>query len=808
MMLPLAPFALDFLPHSRTSSMVRLPLTSGDVEKPGQHVSDEDIASGLVDDHIQFLKRRRLCMFLMTATGGGELTLLPKDSDAPSVALPIVAGRLVVFRHGRMSYAYSPQAATDLVLQAWVLTAPEQLKILRVEGDQRSKDEMYGLLSGPNTPEGPCVNVFGIGLNLPGDSHGSEHNFWAACVAGTDGQVKVPYARFDIDEYCRVGDDWQLGYSYTCHGGFVGQDIYAFDNEFFNVPKEEAFILAPASRQLLEKGYEALFNSGFRKKDLRGRRIGVYIGHSGDDWAMPCGPTMGSDDCHKYGAQARQWSCIAGRLCFALGLKGPQALLDTACSSALVAYGVGHTALRRCQAFQSNCGADSGLSEALMAGANLMPGPGNYINLSGPHMLSAAGRCFTFNATADGFERGEGASAFFVRSQDMDSREARAAVIGACMNQDGRSASMTAPNGPSQQECIRGSMREACLEANQVTCGELHGTGTALGDPIEVGALRGVMQNRNIPMLQTSAKSLIGHLEANAGQAGMIKCMLMCSACAGTPNCHLQVLNPHLDVNGYPTIFDTEICDYGNQSGYSGVSSFGFGGANARADIFAAASRGARKTGALDLEKVDYVTLSCPFDEGPMHHIDGREVPLAASSRYQRGRYRANAIRDEFASYDYNSSLYDGQYQLRPPTAEQSCDEAPTEPIFIVGSWDAFQEAREMQPVDGDRTWTALVQLGETRCERFQLRVGNDKLRAIYPAVRNGSTRTRVVGPHHQGEGLYWMLDGRDEEVPAGSMFRLTFGWGLSVFQITVCCDLLVVFTVACCCFVVVCCDL
>ena len=191
------------------------------------------------------------------------------------------------------------------------------------------------------------------------------------------------------------------------------RNIFSFDNDFFNVPEEEAWLLAPASRQLLERSYEALFNTGMRKKDIRGKRVGVYIGHSGDDFSIDPRFTMGSAEGHRFGYQARKWSCIAGRISYTLGLRGPQALLDTACSSALVAYGVGHTALRQVTAEQARAGQDSGITEALMGGANLIPGPGNYINLCGPHMLSISGRCFTFDMSADGFERGEGSSCFF-----------------------------------------------------------------------------------------------------------------------------------------------------------------------------------------------------------------------------------------------------------------------------------------------------------------------------------------------------------------------------------------------------------
>jgi 3-oxoacyl-(acyl-carrier-protein) synthase len=524
-----------------------------------------------------------------------------------------------------------------------------------------------------------------------------------------------------------------------------------------------------------------MYKSGYRRDTLKGKKIGLFVGHSGDDWSSTPLFTIGAEDKFKLGCCGRMWSSLNGRIAFCFNLKGPQILTDTACSSALVAYGVGHTMLRSPEATQLKYSVNNELNEACMMGCNMIPGPGNYINLSGPHMLSPMGRCFTFDHSADGFERGEGTGAFFCKNQVDKSADAVCTMIGACLNQDGRSASMTAPNGPAQQECIRGSMREAGLSANQVTCAECHGTGTALGDPIEVGALRGVMQDRKIPIFQTSAKTHIGHLEAGAGTAGVVKCMLMCAACAGSPNCHLLVLNPHLDVNGYPTVFCTELSDYGGNSGYSGVSSFGFGGANSRADVFASANKGPHRIGATVMDKVDYVTIVCPIDEGPIHYVDGKAVPLCTSKKYHKGRYRADAIRDEFASYDYSSNVYGGQYQLPPVDAEEY-DDPPEEPIYVVGSWDAFKEPREMTlDEESEGTYRFMVALGETRYETFQLHVDKDPKKAIFPVAKMGNQRTRVIGPDDEGEGKYWLLDGRDASVPKGTVYLITLQWGPTV---------------------------
>jgi len=385
-----------------------------------------------------------------------------------------------------------------------------------------------------------------------------------------------------------------IGFSMTCHGAMIQQaEVEQFDNVFFGISAEETELLAPYMRCSMEVGYEALYHAGHRREDMKGWKCGVFVGDSGSDWDPQGYTTVKTRPLTLLG---RERACAA-RLSHILGLTGPISTSETACSSSLVATGICQMTMRFKEEDQKTPSLATEISDGLVIGTNTLIGPGSYISLSGPGMLTSNGRCFTFDHSADGFARGEGIGAikFKVCNGSVEAMGSFAKLVGACVNQDGRSASMTAPHGPSQQEVIRNSMREGGLSAGIISIAECHGTGTALGDPIEVGALRGVMKSgRTAPFMKTSAKTNIGHLEAAAGVAGLIKCILMLNYCCGAPNCHLLVLNPHLDVAGYPVYFETESVDFGHNSGLTGVSSFGFGGTNARADVWGHAIHGAR----------------------------------------------------------------------------------------------------------------------------------------------------------------------------------------------------------------------
>jgi len=356
--------------------------------------------------------------------------------------------------------------------------------------------------------------------------------------------------------------------------------------------------------------------------------------------------------------------------------------------------------------------------------------------------------------------------------------------MGIAANQDGRSANLTAPNGPAQQACIRASMVEAGMHAREICIAECHGTGTALGDPIEVGALRGAMEPRTNPIGETSAKSNIGHLEACAGIVGLSKCVLMMNASVGTPNVHLCLLNANMDMTGFPVYFHTEFFDSNVDAGVAGVSSFGFGGTNARADVWSRARKGYHKTGegSIDKESLRHIQVQCPITLGPIDYLTGEpvsEVMLTGTNK------RADVVRDVLANYDTSRYAYGGgfRYRLCEPMDAFEEDLPEKTKVKVCGSWSSWRQWQSLER-RGDGLYSIDVVLGETRCEKFYLSLNGDRQQLIYPFTKNASQLIHILGPDHKIRSRHWSIDGRDEEVPAGTVYRINFKWGVLNKQI------------------------
>jgi len=417
------------------------------------------------------------------------------------------------------------------------------------------------------------IAIIGLGLRYPGDADTPE-SFWRVLRDGVDAISDVPLERWNIDDFYDA-DMNAPGKMTTRGGGFI-KNIDQFEPQFFGISPREAVSMDPQQRLLLEVTWKALENAGQSPDSLIESKTGVFVGMSTNDYGRLVASEI--DNIDVYYATGNNYSVAAGRISYILGLQGPAVVVDTACSSSLVAI---HLAAQSLRSGES--------SLAIAGGVNVILAPETNVNFSKAGMMAANDRCKTFDADADGYVRGEGCGVVILkRLSDAlnDGDHILALVRGTAVNQDGRSSGLTAPNGPSQEAVIRDALKNAGLEPADVDYVEAHGTGTPLGDPIEVRALAAVLSEgrpADRPLMIGSVKTNIGHTEAAAGVAGLIKLVLSLQNNAIPPHLHLQTLNPYIAWDKIPVTVPTALTAWpaGEKSRVAGVSSFGFSGTNA-----------------------------------------------------------------------------------------------------------------------------------------------------------------------------------------------------------------------------------
>ncbi len=416
------------------------------------------------------------------------------------------------------------------------------------------------------------IAVIGLGCRFPGAINPLE--FWKLLQSGVDAIQEVPADRWS-NEIFYDPTPGTPGKVITRFGGFLDQ-VDLFDPLFFGISPREAARMDPQQRLLLEVAWEAFENAGQPVDKLSGSKTGVFIGISNNDYSIFQYTDLNQVDA--YAGTGNAFSIAANRLSYTFNLHGPSIAIDTACSSALVAV---HLAVKSLRQRETNL--------AVAGGVNLILSPELTITFSQAHMMSADGRCKSFDASADGYGRGEGCGIVVLKRLEealQDGDEILAVIYGTAVNQDGRSNGLTAPNSFTQQAVIQEAFQDAGVSAGQIDYIEAHGTGTILGDPIEARALGSALHGRPVekPCLVGSVKTNIGHLESASGIAGLIKVILALNYSEIPPNLNFKEINPYIDLKNTSLSIPTQLSSWERIPGkarYAGVNSFGFGGTNA-----------------------------------------------------------------------------------------------------------------------------------------------------------------------------------------------------------------------------------
>ncbi|WP_108867381.1 hybrid non-ribosomal peptide synthetase/type I polyketide synthase [Aquimarina aquimarini] len=416
------------------------------------------------------------------------------------------------------------------------------------------------------------IAIIGMGCRFPGGVI-DINSYCKLLEEEKDAIIEVPSNRWKLEDW--FSDQKSVeGKMYSKWGGFL-PDIDLFDAEFFGISPREAIYTDPQQRIFLETAWEALEQAGYTKKELQDSNTGVYLGVYANDYHTKVMKNASHVGAHSFVSSLG--SAISGRLSYWLGLKGPNMVIDTACSSSLVAI---HTAVKSLQ--NKEC------KIAIAGGVNIILNPENTVGLSKIEGLSPTGRCQTFSAKADGFVRSEGAGALVLKplSQAQHDGDTIVGVIkGSAVNQDGQSQGFTAPSGNAQREVIYKALADAGLSPDDIDYIETHGTGTVLGDAIELDSIVNVFGNRDkaSSLYVGSVKTNIGHTESAAGVAGVIKTILCLNRQSLYRTLHLDTLNTHVDWDSSAIKVVENTIPWKkekNKTRRAGISSFGISGTN------------------------------------------------------------------------------------------------------------------------------------------------------------------------------------------------------------------------------------
>ena len=427
------------------------------------------------------------------------------------------------------------------------------------------------------------IAIIGIGCRMPGGANDAR-SFWEMLMGGVDAIREVTPDRWDHRFYYDP-EQGKPGKTYSKWAGLI-DEIDTFDPGFFGITQREAPFIDPQQRLLLEATWEALMDAGQQVDIVKGEDTGVFVGISTHDYGDIQQNSMGRGLAYPHSATGVAASIAANRISYALNFQGPSVAVDTACSSSMVAV---HMA---CQAlWNKEC------TRAIAAGVNCIITAFPFVAFSSMGMLSPDGRCKAFDASANGFVRGEGVGAVCLKPLSAalaDGDPIYAVIRSTAVNQDGRTSGMTVPSRGSQQELIATACRLAGVAPHEIQYAEAHGTGTTIGDLIEgsaLGTILGVGRQPGDDCLLGSVKTNIGHLEAGSGIAGLIKVALCLKHGMVPPNLHFNTPNPTLNFERLRLkvpVTATPLKQDAQHRLLACINSFGFGGSNAHAVLEAA----------------------------------------------------------------------------------------------------------------------------------------------------------------------------------------------------------------------------
>jgi acyl transferase domain-containing protein len=559
---------------------------------------------------------------------------------------------------------------------ARVARAYETIRKLRAQLDEQRADQ--------------DIAIVGIGLRLPGGAV-DLGSFWRLLADGADLVAPMPRDRMGP-----FAADWE---GVPRKGGFL-EEVLDFDAEFFGIAEREARSLDPQHRLLLEVSWEALEDAALPPDALSAQRVGLFVGimnRDYDDWQTGQRDAIwGIGNAHCY---------AAGRVSYTLGFTGPAMAIDTSCSSSLVAVHLARQALAR-----GEC------DIALAAGVNLIMSPNSTRLIAQSGLLAADGLCKPFDARANGFTRSEGCGVVVLKRlpQALRDRDRVHAVIrGSAVNQDGRSASLTAPNVLSQTALIKAALADAGLSPADVGVLEAHGTGTALGDPIETEAIVSALDRtaRSAPLLIGAVKANLGHLESAAGITGLIKSVLTLKHGAIPPLVHFDTLNPRIDLSDTGIVLPRRLEPWPDSAGsHVGVSSFGMSGTNAHIILGAAQPQADQQDPLTDVTGFELsaktpATLREMADRhaGYLAELDDKQYPAYAyTATFGRARHEVRAwipAADRMAAIDALRALTrqgaaSGGTVVPPPPLPRAVSDLPAYPWARQRYVVDFSEAR------------------------------------------------------------------------------------------------------------------